>query len=198
MAKFTPYDLSFMSRKTWTQLRDRRGPSTLLGQINMPTKLLALVLLLVSTTAEASYFVDAPPISIDEYMEGCFADKACAAQAERLIPLFATSKGMTETEVRETLHSCISPDRNMGFCVMYEIFALEDELKDIVRTRLQKKPQDKLALPVRDIEPWSERVRGKCMRQIEKEEPEAQGLYFSELTLACRSNKVRTTLKKLR
>lgn len=164
----------------------------------MPIKLLALVLLLVSTTAEASYFVDAPSISIDEYMEGCFTEKACAAQADRLIPVFATSKGMTEAEVRETLHSCISPDRNMGFCAMYEIFALEDELKDMFRTRLQKNPKDKLALPVRDIEPWFERVRAKCMRQIERAEPEAAGLYFSELTLACQSHKVKTTLKKLR
>jgi len=137
-------------------------------------------------------------MSIELKMAGCFADNECAAQAGRLIPLFAKSKEMPVTDVREVLGNCLSPDSNMGFCVMYEVFAVKDELAEIVQARLRKNPRDKAVLPLRDLEKWSRRLEKECFRKVEKETPDAKGFYLSELIVSCESHRAIATVKKLR
>jgi hypothetical protein len=160
--------------------------------------LFTLVCLFVSATAEASYFVDTPPESIELRMAGCFADTECAAQAERLIPLFAKSEGRPVDDVRDVLANCVSPDSNMGFCVMYEVFAVTDELEKIVQARLQKNPRDKAALPVRDMKRWRRRLEKECFRKVEKDTPGAGGLYLSEQVIACESERAMALVIQLR
>src|SRR5476649_2914442 len=170
-------------------------PKTHCGMLN---GLSTLVFLFASDTAQASYFVDTPPESIELRMAGCFADRECAAQAERLIPLFANRKGIPVTYVREVLGNCLSPDSHMGFCVTYEVFAVKDELEKIVQARLQKNSRDKAALPMRDMEQWSRRLAKECSREVEKEAPGAGRLYSNELIVSCESDRAIAFVKKLR
>ena len=156
------------------------------------------LLLFASTSAQASYFVDTPQVSIDVRMEGCFADRKCAAQAARLVPLFARSTGIPQEDVRRALENCLTPDSNMGFCVSYEVFAVKDDLNNIVQTRLRKNPLDKAALKLRDMQNWSRKLEKECLRNVKKDKPDAGGLYLRELIVGCESDRVIATVKKLR
>jgi hypothetical protein len=166
--------------------------------VTMLVRLFTSLLFFTSATAQASYFVDTPPISIDLRMEGCFADRKCAAQAARLIPRFARSRGMPQADVRKALGNCLSPELNMAFCVSFEVFAVKDELHEIVQARLRKNPADKAALPLRDMQNWSRTVRKECFRNVKKEEPDARGRYLSEVLVGCESSIVIASVKKLR
>jgi hypothetical protein len=164
----------------------------------MIIRTLSLLAVFVSSTAHASFFVDAPPTTIAREMAECFAEKDCAAQADRLIPLFAKSNGMTVAHLQETLNNCESPDSNMGFCVAYVVFAVKDELTEIVRVRLRKNPRDKAALPLRDMAVWGQRLENQCFREVSKEMPDAGGMYLREQVVACEMDRAIETVMRLR
>jgi hypothetical protein len=164
----------------------------------MIIRILSILVLFASTTVHASQFVDGPAQSIELDMADCFADKDCAAQADRLIPLFAKNRGMQVSEVRETLENCLSGVTNMGFCAQYEVFAVTDELAEIVRVRLQKHPNDKAARPLRDMKAWSRRLENACFRKVDKEMPDASGIYYGEQVVICELYRVIEVVKELR
>jgi len=55
-----------------------------------------------------TYFSETPIRSIDEMIEGCFANQQCASYAESLIPRFSKESGIYEDRLRETLKHCLA------------------------------------------------------------------------------------------
>lgn len=83
------------------------------------------------TEPPPSYFSDAPSTrSIDELIEGCFADRTCADYAAVLIPRFSKGTHIPEDDVRETLKRCSANQRAVNVCAVFQRFALENEFAD--------------------------------------------------------------------
>jgi hypothetical protein len=152
-------------------------------------------MMLVSSFAHSSYFVDTPDRSIDEIMSGCFSDHDCGLQAEKLIPLFAKKRGMTPDKVKNVLNTCLSPDRNMSFCASYELFALRFELNTKVSLLVEAGGKS-CERPLRNqISAWEKSVTNLCKKKAEKQTEGTWGINTYEIEIGCEIDSTKSILK---
>ena len=143
-----------------------------------------------------SYFSETPIRSIDDIIEGCFADKECASYAESLIPRFSEITGFYENEVRETLKHCIANQLNMNVCAFFWVFALENEFADVLSDAI--KPAGKrceMAMEKRQ-DTWASQTYLKCNH--EAFEQIGQGTAYAGVLNSCIADMYRQRIPALR
>lgn len=186
-------NIARQSQKQWIKLRNTCQDSACVKS-SYEERLVALN----SLSAQGSYFVDTPARSVDEELNGCFSDRDCSAQAKLLIPLFAKQRGMNEADVRNILDNCLSPDRNMSFCVSYELFAvrfeLDQKLNSLGRT-CDKACNDFIQQKHSE---WSKSVTTRCEKEAALETQGGGGLYEGELIVSCEFEATKSKILSLR
>jgi uncharacterized protein len=153
----------------------------------------------------SSYFSETPVRSIDDEIEGCFANQKCASYAEPLIPRYVRKYSIElededkqeEHRVRKTLENCLSDDqRSMNLCVNFELFVLENEFEDVLSDAIMPAGERcEIAMEKRQLI-WGKKAFAKCSR--EADEFVGGGTAYGGVLNACMCGRYRQRIKALR
>lgn len=155
----------------------------------------AILLLLIASQAQASYFTDTPVRSIDEMIEGCFSDSACAAQAGTLIPAYSKSSNIPEEELRDILHNCLRGQQTMNICAGYEQFVLKHEMSAaLIEVTKHSSSSCKVSVEKQQMK-WESKTWARCEKEADEEF--GQGSAWSGVVMSCNSEALKKRIKAL-
>lgn len=117
----------------------------------------------------SSYFVDLSPRSIDEELNGCFADTSCAKQAEVLVPAFSNTSNIHESELWSRLKNCLGTQSSMNTCAGYEQFVIRNELSEALREAIHDLPSTCRTAIVRLEAEWEFGINKYCTAHTNSE-----------------------------
>ena len=144
-----------------------------------------------------SYFSETPIRSIDEIIEGCFADKQCASYAESLIPRFSKESGIyEESELRKMLKHCLATQTSMNTCAGFMLFVLENEFADVHSDAIKPAGERcEIAMEKRQYS-WENQIGSICQREA-SEEAEG-GSQYGGVYVSCVGKRYRERIQALR
>lgn len=147
-----------------------------------------------------SYFSETPIRSIDEMLEGCFANQKCASYAASLIPRYSKESGIDEDALRKTLKDCLADNSSMCICAGFQLFALENEFADVLSDAIEPAGERCEIAMEKHQETWEDQAAAKCDREARKEACDGTicGSIYPCIFLSCMEERYRERIKKLR
>lgn len=157
--------------------------------------ILTYLLLLIAAPVQATYFTDTPVRSIEEMMEGCFSDTACAAQAKDLIPAYSKSSNIPEEDLRDRLHDCLAGQQTMNVCSGYIQFVLKHEMS-VALTKAMRHASTSCNKSIeKQQREWENKTWARCKKKADKEI--GQGSAWSGVVTSCNSEFIKKRIKEL-
>ena len=143
-----------------------------------------------------SYFSETPIRSIDEMIEGCFADKQCASYAEPLIPRYSKESNIDEDTLRETLKHCLAYEQSMYICSGFMLFVLENEFADVLSDAIEPAGERcEIAMEKRQYS-WGNKIGSICERKAFEES--GGGTMYTGVVISCVEDRYRERIEALR